>query len=144
MNRFNPKFMITNRITAGLTRIERARGFLEAATLTESTFHLAEHLAYEWTQWLSRHFIRVLRSRLEEALSDTPVVVVPKLADSLAGRMEIPYRREKVEDAGRRFDQVVSRIQARDFAVTRVPEAKVCKECDLKALCSAEGVLRNP
>ncbi len=35
MKRFNPIFTITNRITAGLTRIERARGFLEAATLSE-------------------------------------------------------------------------------------------------------------
>ncbi|MBL7175900.1 MAG: Fic family protein [Desulfobacteraceae bacterium] len=33
---FTPKFTITNRITAGLTRIERARGFLEAATLSEN------------------------------------------------------------------------------------------------------------
>ena len=33
---FNPKFTITNRITAGLTRIERARGFLEAAALSEA------------------------------------------------------------------------------------------------------------
>ncbi|TVR45719.1 MAG: Fic family protein [Puniceicoccaceae bacterium] len=31
----NPKFTITNAITAALTRIERARGFLEAATLSE-------------------------------------------------------------------------------------------------------------
>ncbi len=33
---FCPRFTITNRITAGLTRIERARGFLEAATLSEA------------------------------------------------------------------------------------------------------------
>lgn len=32
----NPKFTITNRIAAGLTLIERARGFLEAATLSEN------------------------------------------------------------------------------------------------------------
>ncbi len=32
---FTPQFTITNKITAGLTRIERARGFLEAATLSE-------------------------------------------------------------------------------------------------------------
>jgi len=32
---FKPIFTITNRITSGLTRIERARGFLEAATLSE-------------------------------------------------------------------------------------------------------------
>ena len=33
--RFTPIFTITNHITAELTRIERARGFLEAATLSE-------------------------------------------------------------------------------------------------------------
>jgi Fic family protein len=33
---FKPKFTITNRITAGLTQIERARGFLEAATLSDA------------------------------------------------------------------------------------------------------------
>lgn len=32
----HPTFTITNRITAGLTHIERARGFLEAATLSEA------------------------------------------------------------------------------------------------------------
>ncbi len=32
---FQPSFHITHRITAGLTRIERARGFLEAARLSE-------------------------------------------------------------------------------------------------------------
>ncbi len=31
----NPRFTITHKITAGLTRIERARGFLEAAQLSE-------------------------------------------------------------------------------------------------------------
>ena len=33
---FHPAFTITNRITAGLTRIERARGFLEAATISDA------------------------------------------------------------------------------------------------------------
>jgi Fic family protein len=33
---FKPTFTITNRITAGLTRIERARGFLEAAALSDA------------------------------------------------------------------------------------------------------------
>src|SRR5437879_12960268 len=32
---FTPQFEITNSITAELTRIERARGFLDAATLSE-------------------------------------------------------------------------------------------------------------
>ena len=33
---FKLKFTISNRITSGLTRIERARGFLEAAALSEA------------------------------------------------------------------------------------------------------------
>lgn len=32
---YQPRFTITNSITQSLTRIERARGFLEAATLSE-------------------------------------------------------------------------------------------------------------
>ncbi len=35
MNPFSPQFTISNAITAGLTAIERARGFLEAATLSD-------------------------------------------------------------------------------------------------------------
>lgn len=35
MTTFNPKFTITNRITAAITQIERARGFLEAAQLSD-------------------------------------------------------------------------------------------------------------
>jgi Fic family protein len=35
MTAFAPRFTITNAVTAGLTAIERARGFLEAATLSD-------------------------------------------------------------------------------------------------------------
>lgn len=35
MSTFQPKFTITNRMTAAITRIERARGFLEAARLSD-------------------------------------------------------------------------------------------------------------
>jgi len=42
---FLPRFTNTNRITAGLTRIERARGFLEAATLSEAWVREMGHRA---------------------------------------------------------------------------------------------------
>ncbi len=35
MTAFNPKFTITNGITAAITQIERTRGFLEAALLSD-------------------------------------------------------------------------------------------------------------
>ena len=37
---FEPSFTITHAITADLTRIDRARGFLEAATLSEHRIRL--------------------------------------------------------------------------------------------------------
>jgi peptide methionine sulfoxide reductase MsrA len=35
MKKFSPRFTITNSITNALTEIERARGFLEAANLSQ-------------------------------------------------------------------------------------------------------------
>ena len=55
--------------------------------------------------------------------------------------MVIPYRPERVEEAGRHFDRTVGRIQAGEFAVADPPEAAICKECDLRMLCRAEGVI---
>jgi Fic family protein len=42
---FRPKFTVTNRISAGITRIERARGFIEAATLSEAWVREIGHQA---------------------------------------------------------------------------------------------------
>jgi DNA helicase-2/ATP-dependent DNA helicase PcrA len=47
----------------------------------------------------------------------------------------LPYDAAKVDEAGRYFDQVVARIQAREFDVKTPPEPKICKECDLRLLC---------
>ena len=45
MHKFVPIFTITNSITAGLTLIERARGFLDAATLSENWIRQMGHRA---------------------------------------------------------------------------------------------------
>lgn len=55
--------------------------------------------------------------------------------------MALAYDPAEVEAAGRHFDDVVHRIQAHEFAVARAPEAAICKECDLRMLCYAEGVI---
>ena len=55
--------------------------------------------------------------------------------------MILPYDPRRVDEAGQHFDETVRRIQAREFAVTRPPEAAICKECDLRMLCHAEGVI---
>jgi DNA helicase-2/ATP-dependent DNA helicase PcrA len=58
--------------------------------------------------------------------------------------MEFLYRPELVEEAGRFFDVVVAKIQAKDFRVLKPPERKICKECDLKTYCTVEGLIADP
>lgn len=58
--------------------------------------------------------------------------------------MELPYRPEVVEEAGAYFDQVVGRIQNKEFAVVQPPEPKICKECDMKTFCRSEGLIKDP
>lgn len=55
--------------------------------------------------------------------------------------MEFPYRPELVDQAGRAFDEVVRKIEGREFRIITPPERKVCKECDLRPLCFADGTL---
>jgi DNA helicase-2/ATP-dependent DNA helicase PcrA len=55
--------------------------------------------------------------------------------------MVLPYDPKRADEAGRHFDETVRRIQAQDFAVHKPPEAAICKECDLRMLCHAEGVI---
>ena len=55
--------------------------------------------------------------------------------------MVLPYRPDRVEEAGRRFDETVARVQAGKFAVAKPPEAAICRECDLRTMCYAEGVI---
>ena len=56
--------------------------------------------------------------------------------------MIFPYQPELVEEAGRHFDKVVSKIMARDFEVKTMPEKKVCAECDLREYCLNKGTLK--
>ena len=63
--------------------------------------------------------------------------------DGFADYEVLPYDPRRVEEASRHFDETVRRIQAREFAVTTPPEAAICKECDLKMLCHAEGIIQR-
>jgi len=62
----------------------------------------------------------------------------PRKEDAL---MVLPYEPSRVEEAGRHFDAVVGRIQARQFEVKAPPEPGICQECDLRMLCHAEGII---
>jgi len=55
--------------------------------------------------------------------------------------MVFPYNPERIDEAGRYFDEVVCRIKAKQFHVTNPPEATIFKECDLRRLCNTEGII---
>ena len=55
--------------------------------------------------------------------------------------MVLPYRPEQVAATGTHLDTTVRRIQAGEFAVGAPPEAGICRECDLRTRCRAEGVV---
>ena len=55
--------------------------------------------------------------------------------------MVLPYDPNRVEEAGTYFDETVRRIQAHEFSIAVTPEAMICKECDLKKLCHADGII---
>lgn len=57
--------------------------------------------------------------------------------------MVLPYDAARVAEAGLHFGETVRRIQAREFAVTVPPETAICKECDIRRLCVADGVIRG-
>ena len=57
--------------------------------------------------------------------------------------MVLSYRPERVDEAARHFDETVHRIQAGEFSVVTPPEAVICRECDLRMLCHAEGVIEE-
>jgi DNA helicase-2/ATP-dependent DNA helicase PcrA len=64
----------------------------------------------------------------------------PNKEDAL---MVFPYECSLVDEAGAHFDKVVSQIQNKDFMIRKLPERKVCKECDLRVYCRREGVIKK-
>ena len=67
MQKFIPIFTITNSITTNLTLIERARGFLDAATLSESWIREMSHRAFILE---AHHTTRIEGTRLTLAQSE--------------------------------------------------------------------------
>ncbi len=85
------------------------------------------------------HILETRDGRLPERLM-VYWTAEPKKEDAL---MVFSYDRKVVDEAGTHFDKVVSQIQNKDFLIKKPPEHKVCKECDLRAYCGREGLIRS-
>ena len=56
--------------------------------------------------------------------------------------MEFPYHPALVDEAAKDFDAVVRKIKAKEFNIVTPPERSICKECDLRSYCEADGIFK--
>ena len=101
---FEPTFTITNRITAGLTRIERARGFLEAATLSEAWVREMSHRALILEAHYTTHIegTHLSLEQAEHLLAGVPVANADpdEVRELLNFREAVDLVSEYLEDGG--------------------------------------------
>lgn len=114
---FKPIFTITNRITSGLTRIERARGFLEAATLSEDWVREVGR----WALILEAHHTthiegtRLTLDQAEQLLAGNPVPEADPddVLELLNYKKAFEFVSEYLEDGGPITEGLVREIHKR-------------------------------
>lgn len=57
--------------------------------------------------------------------------------------MEFDYNPADVADAVAHFSEVVTKVQREEFAVEVPPASDVCKECDFRPVCLADGTIKG-
>ena len=114
---FKPIFTITNRITAGLTRIERARGFLEVATLSEAWVREMSRRALILEAHHTTHIegTRLTLEQAERLLEGTPVPEADPddVRELLNYRKAFEFVSEYLEDGGPITEGLVREIHKR-------------------------------
>lgn len=55
--------------------------------------------------------------------------------------MEIPYTNKQIEEVNAHLEEVVTAIRQRKFKINSLPEAEVCRICDIRYFCRKEGLL---
>ncbi len=55
--------------------------------------------------------------------------------------MEVPYQEEDMKLVLSSVDDIVAKIQQRQFDVVVPPEPEICKVCDVRHLCRKEGII---
>ncbi len=55
--------------------------------------------------------------------------------------MEVSYTERQIEEVNAHLDEVTARIKQKKFAIDSLPEASVCRVCDIRYLCKREGLL---
>jgi Fic family protein len=114
---FKPIFTITNPITAGLTRIERARGFLEAATLSKAWLREMSRRALILEAHHTTHIegTRLTLEQAERLLEGTPVPEADPddVRELLNYRKAFEFVSEYLEDGGPITEGLVREIHKR-------------------------------
>lgn len=114
---FKPVFTITNRITAGLTRIERTRGFLEAAALSETWLREMGRRALILEAHHTTHIegTRLTLEQAEQLLAGKPVPEADPddVRELLNYKKAFEFVSEYLEDAGPITEGLIREIHKR-------------------------------
>jgi ATP-dependent DNA helicase UvrD/PcrA len=55
---------------------------------------------------------------------------------------EVRLNDKDIQSSVNYFDSIVEMIKKKDFEVKKIPDLKVCRECDFRTYCSNEGIIR--
>lgn len=114
---FKPIFTITNRITAGLTHIERARGFLQAATLSEAWVREMGRRALILEAYHTTHIegTRLTLEQAEQLLAGKPVpeADADDVRELLNYKKAFEFVSEYLEDGGPITEGLIREIHRR-------------------------------
>jgi Fic family protein len=112
-----PRFTITNRITAGLTQIERARGFLEAAKLSEDWLEKMRSRAFLLEAHHTTHIegTRLTLEQAEDILAGREVTEADPddVRELLNYRKAFEFVSEYLEDGGPIAESLIREIHKR-------------------------------
>jgi DNA helicase II / ATP-dependent DNA helicase PcrA len=64
------------------------------------------------------------------------------IEDSQQALMEIPFNSDSINSVEKYFDYIINDIQNKDFKIRKIPEFKICNECDIKNYCVAKGTIK--
>jgi DNA helicase II / ATP-dependent DNA helicase PcrA len=59
-------------------------------------------------------------------------------------RMPIPYHEEDIQQVSHYFDTISQHILQKHFEVVTPPEPAICQGCDIRHLCTKEGIIPQP
>ena len=88
------------------------------------------------------HLCAYLKGEIRSAPWEDVDIYWTSEQDRDSALVEFQVDEGEIQKSGDHFDAIVTAIQNKDFRVMKVPEMKVCRECDFRTYCDSQGTIR--